>query len=139
MKIAAPLSKITLRVQTRAMTTRHARALRQRLTQPEALFWSRIRHLNAEGVRIRRQAPMGAYIVDFVCHSAKLVIELDGGGHAEPAQIAHDRRRDAWLATRGYDVLRIWNRALYEEHEAVMDQVVETLRDRHRSARSSRD
>ena len=82
---------------------------------------------------------MGAYIVDFVCHSAKLVIELDGGGHAEPAQIAHDRRRDAWLATRGYDVLRIWNRTLYEEHEAVMDQVVEILRERHRSARWSRD
>ncbi|MGX6646689.1 endonuclease domain-containing protein [Maricaulaceae bacterium MS644] len=104
------------------------------MTEPEALLWSRLRFLNREGVRIRRQAPMGPYIVDFVCHSAKLVIELDGGGHGEPEQAAHDRRRDAWLAGRGYEVVRIWNNSLYGEHDGVMGHLIDTLRERHRAS-----
>ena len=52
---------------------------------------------------------MGRYIVDFVCHEAKVIVELDGVVHGSPIQQDHDRVRDAWLETRGYRVLRFWN------------------------------
>ena len=102
------------------------------MTEPERLLWSRLRPLNREGIRIRRQAPIGDYIVDFACHTAKLVIELDGGGHYEPDQAAYDRRRDRWLEGRGYHVVRLWNGALYEDLDAVLDHVFQLLRERHR-------
>ncbi|MEQ8406087.1 MAG: DUF559 domain-containing protein [Oceanicaulis sp.] len=112
------------------MTVARARRLRRSMTRQEALLWTRLRVLNREGIRIRRQAPMGDFIVDFACHSAKLVIELDGSGHAEAAQSDHDRRRDAWLASRGYEVIRIWNGALYEDHDTLVGYLIDTLRER---------
>ncbi|XBQ17346.1 MAG: DUF559 domain-containing protein [Oceanicaulis sp.] len=114
------------------MGVSRARSLRKRLTQPEAFVWSRLKHLRAEGIRVRRQAQIGPYVVDFACHTARVVIELDGGGHNEPAQQQRDRRRDAWLAANGYEVLRIWNRDLYIDHDGAFDQMFDLLRERHR-------
>ena len=109
------------------------------MTEPERLLWTRLRSLNEEGLRIRRQAPIGDYIVDFACHSAKLVIELDGGGHAEAEQAAYDRRRDRWLEGRGYHVERLWNGALYEDLDAVLEHLFQLIRDRHRAVRLDPD
>jgi very-short-patch-repair endonuclease len=61
------------------------------------------------GAAFRRQVPIGPYIADFVCHAARLVIEIDGGQHFDAAGLARDQRRDAFLQTKGYRVLRFSN------------------------------
>lgn len=75
------------------------------MTREEALLWKLIRG-NALGVKFRRQHPVGPYIVDFACLRPKLVVEVDGGQHQGSEC---DRRRDAYLQSRGFAVLRFWN------------------------------
>lgn len=75
------------------------------MTREEALLWKQIRG-SALGVRFRRQHPIGPYIADFACLRPKLVIEVDGGQHQESE---YDARRDAYLRSRGFAVLRFWN------------------------------
>ncbi|MGI8840376.1 MAG: endonuclease domain-containing protein [Caulobacteraceae bacterium] len=67
-------------------------------TRSEAALWKILRELG--GLHFRRQAPFGPYVVDFVCHRARLVVEVDGGIHDLAAVKARDERRDAWLAAR---------------------------------------
>ena len=74
------------------------------MTVDEERLWQALRKLKAN---IRRQAPMGPYVVDFVCHAAKLVIEVDGYYHSLPERQERDAERDAWLNRQGYRVLRI--------------------------------
>ena len=71
-------------------------------------MWSMVRR-EQFGYRFRRQEPLGPYIVDFVCHAARLVIELDGARHVDSN---YDQRRDAVLGQLGYRVLRFWNNDL---------------------------
>ena len=73
------------------------------------------------GVKFRSQAPIGDYIVDFVCHERKLVIELDGGQHRD--QEAYDRQRTDWLSSQGFRVLRFWNHQVFEDLDAVLEVV----------------
>jgi very-short-patch-repair endonuclease len=77
------------------------------MSPPEVLLWTRLKLLRGELPRFRRQHPIGPYIADFCCASAKLVIEIDGAAHTDDRQIAHDQRRDAYLRQLGYSVLRI--------------------------------
>lgn len=77
------------------------------------------------GLKFKRQKPMGRYVVDFVCLERKLVIELDGGQHAD--NIEYDHERDAWLRSEGYTVLRFWNNQLMENMDGVLDQILLTL------------
>lgn len=86
-----------------------SRELRANTTEAEAKLWSALRRKKIEGLRFRRQFPLGPYFGDFVCLAARLVVEVDGGQHAEAAQIAHDARRTAWLAQQHFRVLRLWN------------------------------
>ncbi|WP_420334816.1 endonuclease domain-containing protein [Roseibium sp.] len=79
-----------------------AKALRQDQTKGEKALWRVLRELKAEGIRFRRQAPIGAYIVDCVVFSKKTIIEIDGDVHALGEQIAHDKRRDTWLRSQGF-------------------------------------
>jgi len=81
-----------------------SRRLRRSMTLDEDRLWQALRKLNAN---IRRQAPMGQYVVDFISHAAKLVIEVDGYYHSLPEQHEKDVERDAWLNRQGYRVLRI--------------------------------
>src|ERR1700730_13616630 len=78
-----------------------AKALRRDMTDAERMVWYGLRAHRLHGGSFRRQAPIGPYIVDFVCHAEKLIIGVDGGQHFEPRQIAHDERRRAYLADRG--------------------------------------
>ncbi len=96
-----------------------ARDLRNQPTDPEKRLWW---FLRAEklGCKFRRQAAMGAYVVDFVCFSQQLIVELDGPQHVESEGRAHDARRTAWLATRGFRVLRFRNHELDEDIQAVV-------------------
>jgi very-short-patch-repair endonuclease len=83
-----------------------AKALRRAMTDEERLLWQWLRKPGISGLRFRRQAPVGPYIVDFFCPTESLIIEVDGGQHAVGNQ---DTVRDAWLVSRGYRVLRFWN------------------------------
>ncbi len=91
------------------LKTKRARELRQAMTPAEAKLWSRIRNNQLEGLGFRRQHPMSKYILDFYCASLKLAVELDGGQHNEPANIARDKTRDVWFASKGIETLRMWN------------------------------
>ena len=88
-----------------------ARELRVSSTEAERRLWQKLRNRQLAGVKFRRQRPIGRYIVDFVCVESRLIVELDGGQHAESAR---DSLRDAELAAAGYRVLRIWNSEMME-------------------------
>jgi len=82
---------------------RRARRLRTEMTDAELRLWMRLRCEQIDGYRFRRQVPMGLYVVDLVCLTGRLVIEVDGGQHAQAGE--RDDRRTAWLASRGFKVL----------------------------------
>jgi very-short-patch-repair endonuclease len=88
-----------------------ARQLRNNSTPAETRLWHLLRN-GKLGVKFRRQAAIGAYIVDFVCFSHRLIVELDGPQHVEDKGKDHDARRTAWLASRGFRVIRFRNQAL---------------------------
>ena len=107
------------------MTTTRARQLRARQTEAERLLWLLLRDRRLNGAKFRRQVPIGNYIVDFVCQEAKLIVELDGGQHAD--QVAYDAARSEWLAGVGYRVLRFWNNDLTENEEGVLTAILNEL------------
>ena len=101
-------------------TRRLARNLRLDQTRGEKALWRALRELKADGIHVRRQAPIGSYVVDFVIFSRKLVIEIDGDIHALPDQIAHDNIRDNWLHSQGFEVIRYFSGEVDENLECVV-------------------
>jgi acyl-CoA synthetase (NDP forming)/very-short-patch-repair endonuclease len=97
-----------------------ARRPRREMTDAEQKLWQALRAHRFHGFAFRRQAPIGPYIADFVCHQLKLVVEADGGLHPGSDR---DAERDAWLAREGYRVLRFWNNDLLENLEEVLDRI----------------
>jgi very-short-patch-repair endonuclease len=82
--------------------------LRKNLTASEWRLWCHLKGRQLDGWKFRRQAPIGRYVVDFVCFAARLIVELDGNSHdGEEAQEAYEQRRQAWLEAQGYRVLRL--------------------------------
>ena len=81
--------------------------MRQNMTDAETRLWLRLRKPGIDGLRFRRQAPIGPYIVDFFCPQHRLIVEVDGGQHV--SDVVRDRERDAWLIAQGYRVVRVWN------------------------------
>src|SRR5205807_10011221 len=86
-----------------------AKNLRQTVTRAETLLWRYLKAHHIDGLGFRRQVPMGPYVADFVCHAGRVVVELDGETHDFEERLRRDRVRDAWLASRGYIVLRFTN------------------------------
>ncbi len=107
-----------------------ARELRNNQTDAEQLLWQRLRRKQIHGQPFYRQKPIGPYIVDFYCASARLVIELDGGQHFEPAYQAKDKQRDTALEEMGLHVLRFDNLQVLKETEAVMQVIGEKVQRR---------
>ena len=107
------------------MASPRARRLRANLTEAESRLWSVLRSKQVRGRRFRRQAPIGRYIVDFVCFAEKLVIEIDGGQHAK--QRAYDAAREDWLAAEGFRVLRFWNNEVLDNLEGVLTVIAGAL------------
>ena len=105
-----------------------ARALRREMTQAETKLWWMLRSRQIEGHRFRRQVPLGRYIADFVCHEARLIVELDGGQHDSLSQQEADRSR--FLQSEGYRVLRFWNDEVLANPEGDA-MIVENLRRPH--------
>jgi very-short-patch-repair endonuclease len=97
-----------------------ARYLRREMTRPEQKLWALLRKRK---LNVRRQAPMGPYIVDFVSHAARLVIELDGPLHETPDVNLRDAERTEWLRSQGYRVLRFPNAYVLGDPIGVADQI----------------
>jgi very-short-patch-repair endonuclease len=95
--------------------------MRTNQTEAEARLWYHLRAHRFMGLKFKRQKPVGRYIVDFLCEERQLIIELDGGQHGE--QASYDQRRDAWLSSQGYTVLRVWNHDVMQQLEAVLEQI----------------
>ena len=108
----------------------HSRTLRTNMTDAEQVLWHRIRRKQIQGVQFYRQKPLLAFIVDFYCPAAKLVIELDGSQHFEAIHQAKDQDRDAALAGLGLRVLRFDNRQVLLETDAVLAVIDEVVRER---------
>ena len=109
------------------MASPAARRLRANPTEAERRLGDRLRRRQLEGLRFRRQASIGPYIVDFVCYSEKLVIEVDGGQHS--VQVDHDTARTRWLENRGFRVLRFWNNDVLANGEGVLKAIRQALPD----------
>ena len=107
----------------------NARALRQNLTDAERVIWYGLRAHRLDGIGFRRQTPIGPYIVDFVSHSAKLVIEIDGGQHFEQAHLRRDARRDAFLASKGFRVLRFNNYDVLTNRTRVLEFILSVIQE----------
>ena len=104
-----------------ANLTKLARELRKNQTKEEALLWYRF--LSKQSPRFHRQYVIGNYIVDFYCHKAKLVIELDGSQHYEPEGLRQDAVRDDYLKSQGLTLLRIPNNAIKENFPGVCEEI----------------
>jgi very-short-patch-repair endonuclease len=97
------------------------------MTPAETLLWRHVKANRLEGVGIRRQVPIGNYIVDFVCFSAKLIIELDGESHNFEEIQAKDQRRDAFLKSEGFRVLRFTNEQVMSNLEGVVEAIRQAI------------
>ncbi|MFI5031612.1 MAG: endonuclease domain-containing protein [Reyranellales bacterium] len=104
---------------------RHTRALRHDQTSPERLLWSRLRRRQVARFKFRRQHQIGLYICDFASLDGRLIIELDGSQHLERTE--YDDRRDSFLRSAGYRVLRFWNGDVQTELDAVVDTIFAAL------------
>jgi very-short-patch-repair endonuclease len=102
-----------------------ARQLRANMTDAERRLWSRLRHRQLYGHKFRRQVPVGPYIVDFACVQNGLIVEVDGGQHAD--EVPYDERRSMVLKRRGYRVLRFWNGDVLGRTDDVVEAIVGAL------------
>ncbi|MGH8702258.1 MAG: endonuclease domain-containing protein [Burkholderiales bacterium] len=104
-----------------------ARRLRKHPTDAERLLWRHLRLRQLGGYKFRRQQSLGPYIVDFVCLEKRLIVEVDGGQHAEQAE--EDAQRTAWLEAEGFRVLRFWNTEVLQDTKAVQEAIRAALDD----------
>jgi very-short-patch-repair endonuclease len=107
-----------------------AKSLRQSMTRAERLLWRYLKAHHLDGLGFRRQVPMGVYIADFVCHAARLVVELDGETHDFEARQRYDLSRDTWFEARGYFVLHIPNEKVLGNLEGTWELIRATARKR---------
>ena len=106
-----------------------ARALRKSATEAEKKLWEILRRKRIHGLRFRRQYPIGPYFADFVCLPARLIVELDGGQHADDVAFIYDRKRTAWLEGQRFRVIRFWNLDVVEDIDGVMDRIADAVRE----------
>ena len=104
-----------------------AKQLRSNTTEPEQVLWRALRRIPVYGTHFRRQVPIGPYVADFACLKARLLIELDGGQHAQDEIAAKDQSRTRWLEREGYRVVRFWNAELAENLNGVLDTIYAAL------------
>jgi very-short-patch-repair endonuclease len=100
-----------------------ARKFRQNPPDAERKLWSLLRNRRLANWRFRQQQPIGPYFADFFCPSAKPIIERDGSQHADDEHLQSGARRTSWLESRGYKVLRFWNRDVLKTPDAVLEAI----------------
>ncbi|MEP7030585.1 MAG: DUF559 domain-containing protein, partial [Pseudolabrys sp.] len=119
----------------RGMKRERAKQLRSSMTDAERRLWYRLRAHRFGSLKFKRQAPIGPYVVDFICFEYGLIVEVDGGQHAENEA---DRQRDAWLSNEGYRVMRFWNNDVLKRTDAVLGEIAGVLKQTPLPARSAR-
>ena len=107
-----------------------SRLLRTNMTDAEQALWQRIRRKQIQGMQFYRQKPLFAFVVDFYCPAAKLVIELDGSQHFAEEHQGKDQERDAALTGSGLRVLRFDNRQILLETDAVLEVIDKAVKER---------
>ncbi|WP_418116209.1 endonuclease domain-containing protein [Variovorax sp. NFACC27] len=118
---AGSLSRLRERVGVRA------RSLRATPTDAEAMLWHHLRDRRMANQKFRRQRPIGPYFADFACLEAKLIVELDGGQHAEA--VAYDENRTRFMEAQGYRVLRFWNHEVLTQTDVVRERILQALQE----------
>jgi len=106
----------------------YAKALRKRSTDAEATLWYYLRAKRLNGLKFKRQQPIGNYIVDFVCFEKKMIVELDGSQHLQNE--AYDKHRDGWLKNQGYHVMRFNNIEFFENKDPILEKIAEICMNR---------
>ena len=105
--------------------TQKARLLRKNQTDVEKILWQKLRNRGLHGYKFRRQVPVGPYVTDFLCESKQLIVEVDGGQHAENRE--YDQYRDDFLRTNGYEVMRFWNNEVMGNMDGVLEAIKQVL------------
>ena len=103
-----------------------AKDLRKALSPPERLLWIRLRRRSPDQPNFRRQHPIGPYVADFYCADAKMVVEIDGWGHSDPRQIAHDAGRDRYMYALGYAVVWYWAGDVMKDPDGIAQSIYDT-------------
>ena len=109
-----------------------ARRLRKVMTDAERKLWSLLRNRKLTGLKFRRQVPVGPYVADFLSFQARLIIEADGGQHADSLR---DAERDAWFRHQGFTVIRYWNSDILTNPDAILATLLERARAHQEIAR----
>jgi len=104
-----------------------AQELRHAETEAEQIIWSWLRTKKLNGVKFRRQEPIGKYIVDFVSFEKKLIIEIDGGQHSLEENRINDTVRTEWLQSQGFRLIRFWNNEVSSNLDGVITRIKESL------------
>jgi BirA family biotin operon repressor/biotin-[acetyl-CoA-carboxylase] ligase len=97
------------------------------MTIAESILWRALRGSRWKTLKFRRQVPIGPYVADLLCTEHKLIVELDGKPHLDPQQAAHDRKRDAFLRSQGYSVLRFPNDIIIGGCDIALKQIADFL------------
>ena len=119
----------------RRVTPRHnhppqiirARELRRNATYAERVLWSALRGKQLKGLKFRWQCPLGDYFADFVCLSARLIVELDGVQHDDRQHIRYDRGRTMWLRGKNFRVLRFRNDDVRDDLPTVLATIAHAI------------
>jgi very-short-patch-repair endonuclease len=106
------------------------------MTEAEKKLWQRLRLRQPDGYRFRRQVPIGRFIADFVCHEARLVVEIDGGQHDPSSELEAHRTR--FLESEGYRVLRFWNNEMLSNLDGVQTVIAQACAGYHPCANGLR-
>ncbi|MES3095598.1 endonuclease domain-containing protein [Sphingomonas aerolata] len=102
-----------------------ARKLRRNATEAETRLWQSLRSRRLADFKFRRQVWIGPFIADFLCMDAMLVVEVDGSQHIGDA--AYDADRSAYLANKGYRVIRVWNNDVMQRMDDVLAAILSAL------------
>ncbi len=105
--------------------TKIAKVLRKRSTNEERFLWRHLKSKQLEGLKFRRQQPIGNFIVDFACFEKRIIIELDGGQHTNITEEKKDNFRDKWLKEQGFKVLRFWNNDVFKNINGILEVIIE--------------
>lgn len=116
-----PGGGVVRRVKRNAHAQRLAKKLRKTPTDAEMRLWYYLHKKQLDGLRLKRQEPIGSYIADFVCPSRMLIVEVDGGQHAQRQD--KDAQRTEWLTDQGYRVIRFWNNDVMKNIEGVLTEI----------------
>jgi very-short-patch-repair endonuclease len=108
-------------------TTERARGLRKVENDAEEALWFELRARRLNGFKFVRQLPIGPYFADFACRQVNLVVEVDGSQHAGSS---HDVRRDNYMTTNGWAVVRFWNGCVLQDRKRVLETIVEIVENR---------